>query len=99
QRAEWGQVWRGLRASFDGIRACDAEAQKRVNSANASSDPLEPWHDVLSREEAFNDSLSEIKKTGDQFIPTGDRAVWNDLCQSIERQIAMLEAHAMTIRF
>lgn len=99
RRAAWDESWRVLRTSFDGIRACDAEAQKRFNSGDASSNPLEPWHEVLAREEGFNHSLSEIRKIADEFISGPDGVVWNDFCQGIERQIAMLEAHAITIRF
>ena len=59
RRARWDEAWRDLRAIFDHIRAADAEAQRRFASSKPSADPLEPWCDVLEREDEFNDCLDD----------------------------------------
>jgi len=99
RREVWDKAWRDLRASFNAIRASDAEAQERFTLATPSADPLEAWCDVLSREDEFNDSLAEIQTIAGESIPETDRAIWKDFCQSLERQISMLEAHAVAVRF
>lgn len=98
-RGAWENAWRDLHTTFDAIRASDAEAQKRFTSANPSADPLEAWRDVLSREEEFNDSLAKIQTIAAESIPERDRSIWKDFCQSLERQISMLEAHVVAVRF
>ena len=99
RREAWDSGWRDLRATYDAIRASDAEAQERFTSQNPSADPLEAWCDVLEREDEFNDSLGQIQNIARESIPAPDRAAWNDLCASIERQIAMLESHVVAVRF
>ena len=99
RREAWDKAWRDLRAPFGAIRASDAEAQERFTSAKPSADPLEAWRDVLSREDEFNDSLGEIQTIAAESIPATDRAIWKDFCKSLERQISMLEAHAVAVRF
>ena len=99
RREAWDKAWRDLRATFDAIRGSDAEAQQRFTSAKPSADPLEAWRDVLSREDEFNDSLAEIQTIAAESIPDTDRAIWKDFCKSLERQISMLEAHAVAVRF
>jgi hypothetical protein len=99
RRETWDSAWRDLRGTFDAIRAADAEAQERFTSPKPSADPLEAWCDMLSREEEFHDSLAEIQTIAGKSIPETDRAIWKDFCQSIEQQISMLEAHAVTVRF
>ena len=99
RREAWDKAWRDLRATFGAIRASDAEAQERFTSAKPSADPLEAWRDVLSREDEFNDSLGEIQTIAAESIPATDRAIWKDFCKSLERQISMLEAHAVAVRF
>jgi len=99
RRALWDEAWRDLRASFDRIRASDAEAQHCLASNEPSADPLEPWCDVLEREDEFNDLLGEIRRIGAESISAGDRAVWDDLCEKIIRRIATIEAHVLAVRF
>ena len=99
RRARWDEAWRDLRASFDRIRDSDAEAQRCFASSEPSADPLEPWCDVLEREDEFNDLLVEIRKIGAESISAGDRTLWDDLCEKITRRIATLEAHVLAIRF
>ena len=99
RREAWDNAWRDLHATFDAIRASDAEAQKRFTSTSPSADPLEAWRDVLSREDEFNDSLGQIQTIAAESIPAADRAIWKDLCASIERQIALLESHVVAVRF
>ena len=99
RREAWDSGWRDLRATYDAIRASDEQAQERFNSANASAGPLEAWCDVLEREDEFNDSLAKIQNIATESIPAADRAIWKDLCDSIEQQIAMLESHVVAVRF
>jgi hypothetical protein len=99
RREAWDNAWRDLRATFDAIRASEAEAHQRFTSANPSADPLEAWSDVLSREVEFNDSLAEIQTIAADSISDTERPIWKDLCDSIQRQIAMLESHAVAVRF
>jgi hypothetical protein len=99
RRKAWDNAWRDLRATFDAIRASVAEAQQRFTSANPSADPLEAWCDVLSREDEFNESLAEIQTIAGESISAADRPLWKDLCDSIRRQIAMLESHGVAVRF
>ena len=99
RREAWDKAWRDLRATFDAIRGSDAEAQQRFTSAKPSADPLEAWREVLSREDEFNDSLAEIQTIAADSIPETDRGIWKDFCKSLERQISMLEAHAVALRF
>ncbi len=99
RREAWDKAWRDLRATFDAIRRSDAEAQQRFTSAKVSADPLEAWRDVLSREDEFHDSLAEIQTIAADSIPDTDRTIWKDFCKSLERQISMLEAHAVAVRF
>ena len=99
RREAWDSGWRDLRATYDAIRASDAEAQERFTSQNPSADPLEAWCDVLEREDEFNDSLGQVQRIATESIPAADRTIWNDLCESIERQIAMLESHVVAVRF
>ena len=99
RRAGWDEAWRDLRVSFDRIRAADAEAQRCFASSKPSADPLEPWCDVLEREDEFNDRLGEIRRIGAESISAGDRSLWDDLCENIARRIATLEAHVLAVRF
>ena len=99
RRAQWDEAWRDLRASFDRIRAADAEAQRCFASSKPSADPLEPWCDVLEREDEFNDRLDEIRRIGGESVSVGDRTVWDDLCEKIAHRIATLEAHVLAVRF
>ena len=99
RREAWDDAWRDLRATYDAIRASDAEAQERFTSRNPSADPLEAWCDVLEREDEFNDSLGQVQRIATESIPAADRTIWNDLCHSIERQIAMLESRVVAVRF
>ncbi len=99
RRAGWDEAWRDLRASFDRIRAADAEAQRCFASEKPSADPLEPWCDLLEREDEFNDLLVKIRAIGEESIPAGDRVLWDDLCQKITHRIATLEAHVLAVRF
>ena len=98
-RAGWDEAWRDLRASFDHIRAADAEAQRCFASTKPSADPLEPWRDLLDREDEFNHRLAEIRALGAESIAAGDRSVWDDLCEKIAHRIATLEAHVLAVRF
>jgi len=99
RREAWDKAWRNLRATFDAIRASDAEAQQRFTSASPSADPLEAWRDVLSREDEFNDSLADIERMASESIPESDRAIWKDFRDTIQRQIAILESHVVAMRF
>lgn len=99
RRSDWDQAWRDLREAFDRVRALDAEAQKRFTSSNPSSDPLEPWRNILECEEDFTNSLTAIRLVGAESISVGDRSLWDDLCQDIERRLATLNAHALAVRF
>jgi hypothetical protein len=64
-----------------------------------NSRPLEAWDYVLSREDEFTDSLGEIQSIARESISAADRTIWNDLCDTIQRQIAILEAHVVAVRF
>src|SRR5690348_5007155 len=77
RHAQWDEAWRDLRASFDRIRASDAEAQRCFASSKPLADPLEPWCDVLEHEDEFNDRLVAIRKIGAESISAGDRAIWD----------------------
>lgn len=99
RREAWDKAWQDLRATFDATRASDAEAQERFTSANPSANPLEAWRDVLSHEDEFNDSLTEIQTIAGESVSGADRGIWKDLCDSIQRQLAMLESHLVAVRF
>ena len=99
RREAWDNAWRDLHSTFNAIRASDAEAQARVTSHNPNADPLEAWDAVLSREDDFSRSLAEIRTIAGESIPAADRAIWQDLCNSIEQQIALLESHVVAVRF
>jgi hypothetical protein len=98
-RSAWDEAWRDLRATFDTIRSLDAEAQKRFTAGDASSNPLEPWCDILEHEDEFAASLDAIRTISEGRIPASTRSVWEDLCRAITGRVATLNAHALAVRF
>ena len=99
RREDWEKAWRDLHATFDAIRAASAEAQERFTSTSPAANPLEAWSDALSREDEFNDLLGQIRTIAAESIPAGESAIWKDLCNSMEGQIALLESHVVAVRF
>ena len=100
RRSQWDQAWREMWTSFERVGASCLEAQRRFTSADPRADPLEPWQDILSREDELSNELTKIRVIGAECIRgPSDRALWNDLCQTIERQVAMLNAYALAVRF
>lgn len=42
---------------------------------------------------------TKFARFDNQCLPASQRAVWDDLCQSIEQRVTTIEAHALAIRF
>jgi len=100
QRSLWDQAWCDMWASFGRVGASCVEAQRRFTSTDPRADPLEPWQDILSREDELSNELTQIRMIGAGCIlRPSDRALWNDFYQTIERQVAMLNAYALAVRF
>lgn len=99
RRSDWDAAWRDLRETFTTIRSLEAEAQERFSADDPSSDPLEPWSDVLDREQEFRDKLAAIRAIGAAGVPASDRSPLEDLCAAIELRLATLHAHAVAVRF
>jgi hypothetical protein len=100
QRSLWDQAWSDMWTSFERVGASSVEAQRRFTSTDPSADPLEPWQDILSREDELSNELTKIHVMGAECIRgPSDRPLWNDLYQTIERQVAMLNAYALAVRF
>jgi hypothetical protein len=100
QRSLWDQAWCDMWTSFGRVGASCVEAQRRFTSTDPRADPLEPWQDILSREDELSNELTQIRMIGAECIlGPSDRALWNDLYQTIERQVAMLNAYALAVRF
>jgi hypothetical protein len=99
RRSEWDAAWQDAQTIFHHIRALDAEAQKRFTADDPSSDPSEPWSDVLEHEKRFVERLAMIRRIGEQSIPASERSSWDDLCKGIDARLATLNAHAFAVRF
>jgi hypothetical protein len=99
QRSEWNAAWQEVQTIFHHIRSLDAEAQKRFTADEPSSDPLEPWSDVLEHEKQFDEHLQTVQTIGEESIPASERSSWDDLCKGIEVRLATLNAHAFAVRF
>jgi hypothetical protein len=100
QRSLWDQAWCDMWTSFERVGASCVEAQGRFTSTDPRADPLEPWQDILSREDELSNELTKIRVIGAESIRgPSDRPLWNDLYQTIERQVAMLNAYALAVRF
>jgi len=99
RQSDWDAAWQGARTIFENIRSLDAEAQKRFTADEPSSDPLEPFSDILERENEFTERLKTIRKIADNSVPAGERPASDDLYKAIQIQIAILNAHALAVRF
>ena len=99
RRSEWDAAWQQVQTIFHHIRSLDAEAQKRFTADEPSSDPLEPWSDVMEHEKQFVERLEAVGKIAEESIPASERSSWDDLCKGIEARIATLNAHAFAVCF
>jgi hypothetical protein len=97
--SEWDVAWQEVQTIFHHIRSLDAEAQKRFTADEPSSDPLEPWSDVLEHEKQFAERLQTVQTIGKENIPASERSSWDDLCKTIQARLATLNAHALAVCF